>query len=337
MIKASKLGQLSGEGKGIMNPYQQLRHWLAANAGHAEHDQAGAGTLASDLLASLLNMAWFVEARDPYTGGHLWRVSRYARMLAESAGFSDADAARIGLGGFLHDLGKVGVPDAILRKPASLSEDEYAVIKTHPDIGMRMLSGHPLRQLVSDAVLLHHERPDGLGYPRGLSGAAFPAMARIVGICDAFDAMTSHRPYRPGMPRDRALGIIRELRHAQFDARLADIFIALGETGQLDQVIGHSDDGIPLQSCPMCGSPLVVRREDKDGTPLFCRNCGEGFVLKHQDGGLVAHPTGKQGSAADLEPETDIALIARTVRAAVQALPVADLLKISAIPIGNVQ
>lgn len=317
-----------------MNPFQQLRHWFAAGA---DHGPAATGSQSSDLLASLLNMAWFVEARDPYTGGHLWRVSRYARMLAESSGFSDADAARIGLGGFLHDLGKVGVPDAILRKPASLNDEEYAVIKTHPDIGMRMLSGHPLRQLVSDAVLLHHERPDGMGYPRGLSGAAIPAMASIVGICDAFDAMTSHRPYRPGMPRDLALGIIRELRHTQFDAGFADIFIDLGEAGHLDQVIGHSDDGIPLQSCPMCGPTLVVRREDKEGASLFCRNCGDGFVLKNQDGSLAAIPTGKQGSAADLEPETDIALIARTVRTAVQALPVADLIKTSAIPIGNVR
>lgn len=305
-----------------MNVLKELAHWLKPDAGNES----------ANLLASLLTMAWFVEARDPYTGGHLWRVSRYARLLAERAGFGDADAARIGLGGFLHDLGKIGVPDAILRKPGPLTADEYAVIKTHPDIGLRMLSAHPLADLVSDAVLLHHERPDGRGYPRGLAGDAIPDMARIVGICDAFDAMTSQRPYRPGMPRDRALAIISDRRGAQFDARFADAFLALGEAGELDHVLGHSDEGIPLKSCPMCGPTLVLRRESQQGDHVYCRNCSGDFVLEPRDGGLVASPTGGQGLAADLEPEADTALIARTVREAVASLPVADLVKASSLP-----
>ncbi|RBA23592.1 HD-GYP domain-containing protein [Herminiimonas fonticola] len=314
-----------------MNVIKQLSHWLHPDAEPASADVA---TQSSHLLASLLTMAWFVEARDPYTGGHLWRVSRYARLLAERAGFNNADAARIGLGGFLHDLGKVGVPDAILRKTDRLTDEEYAVIKTHPTIGMRMLSGHPLAQLVSDAVLLHHERPDGLGYPRGLSGDVIPDMARIVGICDAFDAMTSHRPYRSGMPRDKAIAILRQYRGTQFDTHYADIFIALGEAGELNHVMGHSDESIPLQSCPMCGPTLVITRENNEGDHLYCRNCSGGFTLEKQDAGLVAVPTGRQGQAVDLEPEVDSALIARTVRAAVEALPIADLMKAASMPVG---
>jgi len=314
-----------------MNMFKRFSHWLTPDAGN----DSIAATYSSNLLASLLTMAWFVEARDPYTGGHLWRVSRYARLLAESAGFGNADAARISLGGFLHDLGKVGVPDAILRKPDRLTDDEYSVIKTHPDIGLRMLSGHPLSALVSDAVLLHHERPDGQGYPRGLVGHAIPDMARIVGICDAFDAMTSHRPYRAGMPRDKAIAIIHEFSGTQFDAHFAGIFVALGEAGRLDHVMGHSDDGIPLQSCPMCGPTLVTRHEHHEGDHIYCRNCGGEFELETQDSCLVATPTGKRGQAADLEPEADTALIARTVRAAVEALPIAALVKASAMPLGN--
>ncbi|NMM27770.1 MAG: HD-GYP domain-containing protein [Glaciimonas sp.] len=312
-----------------MNVFRQLGHWLAPeNCG----DTADAASHSRNLLASLLTMAWFVEARDPYTGGHLWRVSRYALLLAESASFSKADAARISLGGFLHDLGKVGVPDAILRKPDRLTDDEYAVIKTHPDIGLRMLSGHPLAQLVSDAVLLHHERPDGKGYPRGLAGDAIPDMARIVGICDAFDAMTSHRPYRAGMPRDQAIAIIGEFRASQFDAHFADAFIVLCAAGRLDHVMGHSDDGIPLQSCSICGPTLVTRPDHHQGDHIYCRNCGGEYALKTHDNYLVATPTGKQGKAVDLEPEADSALIERTVRATVEALPVADLMKAMAIP-----
>lgn len=314
-----------------MNVIKQLGEWLAPkDCGEVPE----LGTQSSHLLASLLTMAWFVEARDPYTGGHLWRVSRYARLLAEAAGFNDADAARVSLGGFLHDLGKVGVPDAILRKPDRLTDGEYAVIKTHPSVGQRMLSGHPLARLVSDAVLLHHERPDGLGYPRGLAGAAIPTMARVVGICDAFDAMTSHRPYRAGMARGKAIAIIQEFRGTQFDDRFSNVFIALGEAGRLDHVIGHSDEGIPLQSCPMCGPTLVLRREQEVGDHLYCRNCTGEFLLEAHAGELRATPTGKQGQAPDLEPEADAALVARTVRAAVAALPVADLLGPSPGPLG---
>lgn len=280
----------------------------------------------SHLLASLLTMAWFVEARDPYTGGHLWRVSRYARLLAEYAGATDTDAARISLGGFLHDLGKIGIPDAILRKTDRLTDEEYDIIKTHPDMGYRMLSGHPLAALVKDAVLLHHERPDGQGYPRKLSGIEIPVMARIVGICDAFDAMTSHRPYRPGMPKDKALAIIRDFSGTQFDAHYAAVFIQLDGSGQLDHVIGHSDEGIPLQSCPMCGPTLVIQHDHKAGEHIYCRNCSSEFSLENQNRQLIAQPTGKKGQPADLEPELDTALIARTVQAAVAALPIEDLL-----------
>lgn len=303
-----------------MNLFAQLRHRLDAATAPPR-----AATPSGELLASLLTMAWFVEARDPYTGGHLWRVSLYAQLLAERAGFGQAEVARIGLGGFLHDLGKVGVPDAILRKPAQLDDDEYAVIKTHPDIGLRMLAGHPLARLVSDAVLLHHERPDGLGYPKGLASDAIPDMARIVGICDAFDAMTSHRPYRHGMARDQALAIIRDHRDSQFDASLADIFIGLGLAGRLDHVMGHSDEGIPLQACPHCGPTLVIRRESVEGEHLYCRNCGGEFLLEAQGHRLIAIPTGKMGAAADLEPEADTALIVRMVRRSVTDLAALDM------------
>lgn len=103
----------------------------------------GSDETADHLLVSLLNMAWFVEARDPHTGGHLWRVSRYARMLAAAAGLDAVEVARVSLGGFLHDLGKIGVPDAILCKSAPLTDAEWAVMRTPPDIGMRSLATHP--------------------------------------------------------------------------------------------------------------------------------------------------------------------------------------------------
>lgn len=268
------------------------------------------------LLASLLVMAWMVEARDPYTGGHLWRVSRYAALLCETAGVPMDQCARIAIGGFLHDLGKVGVPDAILRKPGRLDDEEYAVIKTHPTVGARLLAGHPLAELARDAVLLHHETPDGRGYPRGLAGTDIPLSARIVGLCDAFDAMTSTRPYRAGMPIPQAMAIIESQLGRQFDEALGRHFLALGRQGLLDHIASHSDDGIPLQTCLMCGPTLVVRREQGPGDAVFCRSCGGGYRLEApQDGGLPqAVATGVHGSAVDLEPESDSALIQRFVR-----------------------
>lgn len=275
-----------------------------------------------DLLASLLVMAWMVEARDPYTGGHLWRVSRFARLLAEDAGLSEAEVGRIAVGGFLHDLGKVGVPDHILGKRDRLTEAEYEVIKTHPDVGWRMLAGHPLAALAEAAVRAHHERPDGSGYPRGLSGAAVPLDARIVGICDAFDAMTSTRPYRRGMAIDEALAIIEDNLGRQFAEPWAQRFIALGRAGRLDHIVGHSDFGIPLHECLMCGPTLVLRRDQQPGEHVYCRSCGHEYVTVQGDGRLETAPTGRVGSPKDLEPEADAELIAAVVRESARALVV---------------
>jgi hypothetical protein len=140
--------------------------------------------------------------------------------------------------------------------------------------------------------------------------------------------MTSSRPYRPGMERDVALGIIARERGRQFDAHFTDLLLALGAEGQLDHVIGHSDEGIPLQSCPMCGPTLVVRRDALPGDCLYCRNCGGEFRLETSEGSMAARPTGRTGSAHDLEPEADLALIEDAVAAAVAALPQQALMRV---------
>ncbi len=284
-----------------------------------------AAPVREQMLASLLVMAWVVEARDPYTGGHLWRVSRFSELLARHAGLSAHETAYIAVGGFLHDLGKVAIPDAILRKPGRLSGDEYAVIKTHPEVGYRMLAGHPLERLAADAIRLHHETPDGRGYPDGLTGAEIPRVARIVGVCDAFDALTSSRPYRSGMPVEQALAIIREDIGRQFDGEYGELLLKLGNDGALLHIVGHSDVGIPLECCAMCGPTLVLRRTSRAGDSLFCRNCGGEYRLEAGDGGhLKAVPTGAKGSAAELKPEADRELVARFVHeTAKRALPLA--------------
>jgi hypothetical protein len=257
------------------------------------------------LLASLLVSAWMVEARDPYTGGHLWRVARMAHALALASGSTPREASRIAMAGFLHDLGKVGIPDAILRKPGRLTDEEFATIKTHPRVGARMLAGHPLAELLVGVIHHHHEMPNGRGYPMGLVGAEIPHDARLVGICDAFDAMTSTRPYRAGMPIAKALDIIEsELGH-QFDLALGATFVQMGRAGAFDAVVGHSDEGIPLQHCPACGPTLVRSRSARAGDHLGCPACAARFAWTHSEQGLQALPTGEQAVAEELEPGLD--------------------------------
>lgn len=245
------------------------------------------------LLTSLMALASVVELRDPYTGGHLWRVGNYSRLLAERIGLGREGVFRAAIGGFLHDLGKIGVADAILRKPGALTEQEFGVIKTHPTMGAELLRDHPLAEVAHDAVLSHHERPDGRGYPAGLAGDATPLAARIVGLTDAFDAMTSTRSYRPGMPIERAMAVLEAEKGRQFDPALVDAFVALGRAdGKLEHIAGHSDHGVKLVSCPNCGPIIEIGRAAADGDVTACRNCAGLVRLHAAAGGFTAELIG---------------------------------------------
>ncbi|MBV1775059.1 HD-GYP domain-containing protein [Burkholderiaceae bacterium DAT-1] len=285
---------------------------------HPGNPQPGAHV--EDLLRSLYVMATVVEARDPYTGGHLWRVSRFSRQLAEAGGLPAADIARITLGGFLHDLGKVGIPDAVLNKPDKLTDEEYAIIKTHPQVGERLLAEHPLSRLAHAAVVAHHETPDGRGYPNGLSGDAIPVDARIVGVCDAFDAMTSNRPYRRGMPVERALSIIQDNLGRQFDQTWGHLFVEQGRAGAFDHVVGHSDTGMAVQACPSCGPTIVVKRSQRTGDTTYCRCCGAQVRIHANGSDITIEPTGQAGTADQLQADVDMALIDGLVSESIKAL-----------------
>jgi len=265
-------------------------------------------------------MASLVEARDPYTGGHLWRVSQFSKTLAAAAGLPLRDIARITVGGFLHDLGKIAIPDAVLRKTDRLTDDEYAIIRTHPEVGYRLLTDHPLAFLVKEAVLSHHERPDGKGYPHQLSQDQLSIDARIVGLTDAFDAMTSTRPYRQGMPLEKALKIIEECSGTQFDAELAKVFVEIGRNGELDHIIGHSDLGIPMQDCPACGPIIVVKRDQKEGDCVYCRNCSYRTYIIRDHGVISLADTEEHGTPEELQPDIDILLIQELIKEAAKAI-----------------
>jgi putative nucleotidyltransferase with HDIG domain len=173
------------------------------------------------------SLASALDARDPYTAGHSRRVSEYACAIARALNYTAADLEEIRVAALLHDIGKIGIADAVLQKPGKLTEEEFAIIREHPTIGRRILEGvrgfHPYLPVVE----LHHEDWDGSGYPHGLKGEATPLSARIVHVADAYDAMTSDRPYRRGMGQERALRILAENAGTQFDATAVAAFLAI--------------------------------------------------------------------------------------------------------------
>jgi response regulator RpfG family c-di-GMP phosphodiesterase len=254
------------------------------------------------LLKSLLIMADIIEARDPYTGGHVWRVSQFAKLLATKIGSPEDEIIKTSIAAYLHDMGKVGIPDDILKKAEALTETEFAVIKTHPSIGSKLLGGHPLAEMVFSAANDHHERIDGKGYPRGLRGEEISLTARIVSIADAFDAMTSTRPYRKGIPVEQALCRLEEGAGTQFDARLVEEMCALARAGDLQHIIGHGADGIPLVTCPHCGPVIAIPRNTHNGEIIYCRACHSELTLHQVGNTFEAEMTGMTDDPRNLEP-----------------------------------
>lgn len=176
--------------------------------------------------STLTALTTALDARERATAGHSARVSRYAADLARSAGVNESEIGTIRVGSLLHDIGKIGIPDNILLKPSQLSIEEWEVMRKHPVIGCRILEPFDEFRDASELVLLHHERWDGGGYPSGLAGTQIPLGARIFGIVDAFDAITSDRPYRRRATAQAALREIDTGAGTQFDPDLARLFIA---------------------------------------------------------------------------------------------------------------
>lgn len=168
-----------------------------------------------------------LEAKDPITRDHVIRTAELAVQVAWELGLDPERVRCVGLAAVLHDVGKLEIPDEILNKPGRLDDDEFAVIKTHAEIGGRLVAGSPVLADVVVGVRHHHERVDGAGYPDGLAGDDVPLMARIVSVCDAFDAMANTRQYRAGMGGDRAVAILREHSGSQWDESVVEALVTV--------------------------------------------------------------------------------------------------------------
>ncbi|MFC6440880.1 two-component system response regulator [Bowmanella sp. JS7-9] len=167
------------------------------------------------------------EYKDNETGMHVMRMSHYSQILAKASGMSDWQAEKLLNAAPMHDIGKIGIPDSIMLKPGKLTNEEFAIMKTHPQIGAEILGDDDsdLISLAKSVSLTHHEKWDGSGYPIGLAGEAIPIEGRIVALADVFDALTSKRPYKDAWPLEKALGFIQEQAGKHFDPALVTLFV----------------------------------------------------------------------------------------------------------------
>jgi putative nucleotidyltransferase with HDIG domain len=187
--------------------------------------------LQDSFVATVRALAQAVDAKDSYTAGHSTRVTDYSVIIAEELGLGPDDLRRVRLAGLLHDVGKIGIRDNVLGKPGALNDEEFTVMKSHPTVGASILK--PVTQLaeVVPGVLHHHERFDGRGYPNGLKAEEIPLMGRIIGVADAFDAMTSDRVYRPRLSDEIAIAELKKHSGTQFDSKMVKAFIAAFDKG----------------------------------------------------------------------------------------------------------
>jgi HD-GYP domain-containing protein (c-di-GMP phosphodiesterase class II) len=184
-------------------------------------------------MGSIRMLANAIDEKDPYTRGHSERVAYYSACIAKHLGMSPEEVERVHLSGIIHDVGKIGIEDKILRKAAALTDDEYEMMKQHPTKGEHILDAVPLLKEKAGDGLMHHENVDGSGYPRGLRGDEIPLFGRIVSVADAFDAMTTDRPYSKAMTFEAAIARLRFLADKKFDRPCVDAFERAFLTGDL--------------------------------------------------------------------------------------------------------
>jgi two-component system response regulator RpfG len=218
-----------------------LRQQYVANSKHARMLEERVEEVSRDLrlreMDTLLRLAGLADQRDAVTGAHLKRMAKYSALIARCIGMNEDQIEAIELAAPMHDIGKIGIPDAILQKRGQLTAEEITIMKAHPQIGYEILKGSPSRFLQAAAIIAqsHHEKFDGTGYPAGLKGKNIPIEARIVALADVFDALTSERPYKPAWEWDAAIEHIVEQKGKHFDPELVDVFLA------------HTDEVLAIQ------------------------------------------------------------------------------------------
>lgn len=218
-------------------------------------------------LGTVKALAAAIDGKDPYTRGHSERVSRFSVAVAQGLGLPDSEIEQIRISALLHDVGKIGIDDRVLKKPAALTDDEFEIMKTHPQKGYKIMSQIPAMRDFLPGMYMHHEMINGEGYPQGLKGDEIPMQARIVSVADTFDAMTTERPYQRAMDLEAALTRLKSFVGTRYDARVVAAFIAACEAGRIrpgvtrvnrKQSDRRTDPLLPLPPSPTPDSVLAV-------------------------------------------------------------------------------
>jgi HD-GYP domain-containing protein (c-di-GMP phosphodiesterase class II) len=210
----NELGALAGTFNAMADQLQNYIQRLSA-----------AVTMNSELfIGTVKALSEAIDEKDPYTRGHSERVNGYAVLLAKQLGLPKKEIYEVHISSLFHDIGKIGIEDKILRKPAALTDEEYTVMKQHPNKGFQMLSKIKAMKDILPGIRHHHERWDGTGYPTGMKGEQIPMAARIVAVADSFDAMTTNRPYQKAMPFEKAIARLFELSDRAYDRRVVTAF-----------------------------------------------------------------------------------------------------------------
>ena len=214
-------------------------------------------------LGTVKALAAAIDGKDPYTRGHSERVSRFSVATAEGLGLSRDEIEKIRVSALLHDVGKIGIDDRVLKKPAALTDDEFEIMKTHPQKGFKIMSQIPAMRDFLPGMYMHHEMINGEGYPQGLQGNEIPTQARIVSVADTFDAMTTERPYQRAMDLEAALTRLKSFVGTRYDARVVAAFIAACEAGKIRPGVTRinrkrSEAQVTMPSMPAPSTPDVI-------------------------------------------------------------------------------
>ena len=235
-VKTETAGLHAGASDFIRKPFaaevllKRVRNTIELNRLHrdmASEIRAKTEKLSRIYLQIVQALAASVDAKDKYTHGHSARVAAYAGEIARRSGFSPEEQDRVYMTGLLHDVGKIGIQDAIINKTSRLTEEEFAAIRTHPAVGAEILQKIGDLPELTVGARWHHERFGGGGYPDGLTGEEIPELARIIAVADTYDAMTSNRSYRGALPQEKVRAEIERCKGSQFDPRFADILLEM--------------------------------------------------------------------------------------------------------------
>jgi len=206
-------------------------------------------------INSIAALTTALEADEPYTHGHSYRVAKYAVAIGKALGMSEQDLETLEYGGLLHDIGKIAITNEIICKPGRLTDSEFEVIKTHPTIGADIVEQIKFLSGATDLVRHHHERPDGRGYPHGLKAEEISLGCAILNVCDAFDAMSSDRPYRKALSVEQAMEELVRFKGSQFDERVVETMLRLYHQGNFDSMRDMRSAGVPFSKAPSADAP----------------------------------------------------------------------------------